>query len=168
MARDTDNSFKYYNLALEILAQEIHESIKRRPIQSIDFTPAGSPDKGWMRLALQIAVKNTAKDGIENMLVPDGEAAMKLLQQNPLVGVAMYDKDGSRYLLPAYFSAFVDALKQNAWYSTITNNIGMLYAETGDTFMEAIDFIPVGNKYNAPILNFEELKRKYGDREYWK
>ena len=174
MARDTDNAFKYYNLALETLAQEIYESIKGQPVKSIGFTHTGSPDRGWMRLAVQIAVKNTAKDGIENMLVPDGETAVKLLQQNPLVGIAIYDKDGSRYLLPAYFSAFIDALKQNLWYSTITNNIGMLYAETaeirkaGDTFMEATDFIPLGSGYNAPILNFEELKRKYGDREYWK
>lgn len=174
MARDTDNAFKYYNLALEILAQEIYENIKRQPVKNIDFNHTGSPDRGWMRLAVQIAVKNTAKDGIEKMLVPDGETAVKLLQQNPLVGVALYDKDSSRYLLPAYFSAFIDALKQSLWYSTITNNIGMLYAETaeirkaGDTFIEATDFIPLGSSYKAPILNFEELKRKYGDREYWK
>jgi len=34
--------------------------------------------------------------------------------------------------------------------------------------MEAIDFIPLGSGYNAPVLNFEELKKEYGDREYWK
>src|SRR3989338_5321581 len=107
MTRDTDNAFKYYNLALETLAQEIYESIKEQPVKSIDFTHAGSPDRGWMRLAFQIAVKNAAKDGIESVMIPRGKTAVELLEQNPYMGVAMYDKDGSRYLLPAYSSAFI-------------------------------------------------------------
>lgn len=164
-AGDFGGGLKYYNLALENLAQEIYKNIKRQPIESIDFTHAySSEDKGWVRLAFQIAVKNTAKEGIKNILAPDGETAVKLLQQNSLVGIAMYDKDDSRYLLPAYFSAFFNTLKSDILYSNIVNNIGTLFAERGEieearkSYIESIEFIPQGVKYEDPFIGLMSLE----------
>jgi len=175
LAKDTDNAFKYYNQALEILVQELYDWIKSNSVLEIGEPPQTRPtSETWINLATQIVVKNSAKDELKEALFPTGETAIKLMQQNSLIGRPFYDEGDKRYVLPAYFSAFADGLKRNIWYSTILNNIGMLYADTaevrkaGDVFMEAIEFLPQGSSYHAPILNFEELKKKYGDREYWK
>lgn len=173
MVKDTDNAFKYYNQALEVLVQELYDWIKSNPILEISEPPQARPtSETWMNLAMQIAVKNSAKDELKKALFPTGETAIKLMQQNSLMGRPFYDEGTTRYVLPAYFSAFADGLKRNVWYSTILNNIAMLYADTaeirkaGEVFMESIDFIPLGSTYNAPIVNFRDLQEKYGTR-YW-
>lgn len=175
MAKDTDNAFKYYNQALEVLVQELYDWIKSNSVLEISEPPQARPtSETWMNLAMQIAIKNSAKDGLAKALFPTGETATNLMQQNSLMGRPFYDEGNTRYVLPAYFSAVADGLKHNVWYSTILNNVAMLYADTaeirkaGEVFMESIDFLPPGSSYNAPILNFEEMKKKYGDREYWK
>ena len=173
MAKDTDNAFKYYNQALEILVQELYDWIKSNPLQEVGEPPhTRSSSKAWVDLAMQIAVKNSAKDGMTKALLPTGETAVKLMRQNPLIGRPFYDEGETRYILPTYFNAFANGLKRNVWYSTITNNVAMLYADTaeirkaGEVFMESIDFLPTSNSYNAPIVNFRELQEKYGTR-YW-
>ena len=165
MSGDSKRALQRYNVALELLAQFIYEKVKKQPLQGIDFTSAKSSSEGWTRLALQVAIKNSAKDGIKEIRTPSGETAVKLLQQNPLMGVSFYDKDGARYLLPSYFSSFFDALKHNFFYSTIIYNIGVLYAKGGDTeearkcFTESIEFIPEGIDYPLPLLALKELER---------
>src|SRR3989344_2883199 len=73
-------------------------------------------------------------------------------------------KDGARYLLPAYFAAFSNALRSDILYSNIVNNIGTLFAETEETeearkcFLEAIDFTPQGVRFDNPHTNLENLK----------
>ena len=173
MAKDTDNAFKYYNLALEVLVQELYDWIKSNQLQEIGEPPhTRLSSKAWLDLAMQIAIKNSAKDGITKALLPTGETAVKLMQQNPLIGRPFYDEGETRYILPAYFNAFANGLKLNVWYSTITNNTAMLYADTaeirkaGEVFMESIDFLPSGSTYNAPIINFKDLQEKYGTK-YW-
>ena len=162
-ARDFENALKYYNLSLETLAQKIYEEIKRNPIHGVDMDDTISTE-GWMRLAVGIVVKNAAKDGMKKALVPDGETATKLLQQNPIFGAPFYDdKDGKRYILPAYFSAFSHALKSDKFFASIVNNIGSLYAEQGDykqareCFQEAIEFTPPGVRYDDPHIALESL-----------
>jgi len=163
-AGDKANALKYYNLALETLAQDIYEHIKRQPIREVEAKYSSDNLEGWMRLAFQIAVKNAAKDGIESVMIPRGKTAVEFLEQNLYIGVAMYDKDGARYLLPAYFAAFSNALRLDILYSNIVNNIGTLFAETGETeeakkcFLEAINFIPHGVRFDNPRINLENLK----------
>ncbi|MEK7078305.1 MAG: tetratricopeptide repeat protein [Patescibacteria group bacterium] len=163
-AHDFENALKYYNLALETLAQKIYEDIKCNPIKEVEMDNTIST-QGWMRLAVGIVVKNSAKDGITKVLVPDGETATKLLQQNPLVGVAFYDEDGKRYILPVYFSAFSNALKFDIFFSNIVNNIGTLYTESSDykraseCYQEAIEFTPPGVKYDDPHIGLKSLNR---------
>lgn len=164
-ARDFDNALKYYNLALETLAQKIYEDIKRNPIHGVDMDDKISTE-GWMRLAVGIVVKNAAKDGMKKALVPDGETAAKLLQQNPIFGVPFYDdKEGKRYILPAYFSAFSRALQSEIFFATIINNIGIIYAEQGDykqareCFQESIEFTPPSVRYDNPHIGLEGLER---------
>lgn len=173
MAKDTDNAFKYYNQALEVLVQELYDWIKSNSVLEISEPPQARPtSETWMNLAMQIAIKNSAKDGLAKALFPTGETATNLMQQNSLMGRPFYDKGNTRYLLPAYFSAFADGLKRNVWYSTILNNIAMLYADTaeirkaGEVFMESINFLPLGSTYDAPIVNFRDLQEKYGTK-YW-
>lgn len=174
MAKDTDNAFKYYNQALEVLVQELYDWIKSNSVLEISEPPQARPtSETWMNLAMQIAVKNSAKDELKKALFPTGETATKLMQQNSLMGRPFYDEGNTRYVLPVYFSAFADGLKHNVWYSTILNNIAVLYADTaeirkaGEVFMESINFLPLGSTYNAPIVNFRDLQEKYGTR-YWK
>jgi len=158
------NALKYYNLALETLAQDIYEHIKGQPIREVEAKYPGDNLEGWMRLAFQIAVKNAAKDGIKTAMIPTGDTAKKILEENPYMGVAFYDKDGARYLLPAYFVAFSNALRSDILYSNIVNNIGTLFAETGETeearkcFLEAINFTPQVMKFDNPYINLKNLK----------
>ena len=162
-AGDKANTLKYYNLALETLAQDIYEHIKGQPIREVEAKYPNNNLEGWMRLAFQIAVKNAARDGIETAMIPNGETAKNILEQNPLMGFAIYDKDGARYLLPAYFASFSNALRSNILYSNIVNNIGTLFAETGEVeeakkcFLEAIDFIPSGVKFDNPHIGLDNL-----------
>mgnify|MGYP001563881173 FL=1 len=162
-AGDKTNALKYYNLALETLAQDIYEHIKGQPIREVEAKYPDNNLEGWMRLAFGIAVKNTAKDGIKTARIPDGETAKKIIEQNPLMGFAMHDKDGVRYLLPAYFASFSNALRSSILYSNIVNNIGTLFAETGEVeeakkcFLEAIDFTPDGVKFDNPHIGLENL-----------
>jgi len=163
-AGDKANALKYYNLALETLAQDIYEHIKGQPIREVGAEYPGDNLEGWMRLAFQIAVKNAAKDGIKTAMIPTGDTAKKILEENPYMGVSIYDKDGARYLLPAYFAAFSNALRSDILYSNIVNNIGTLFAETEETeearkcFLEAIDFTPQGVRFDNPHTNLENLK----------
>jgi len=161
--RDWDNALKYYNLALETLAQEIYENIKRNSLNEVQM--GTKTTEGWMRLAVGIVVKNAAKDGITEAMVPDGETATKLLQENPLLGVAFYDEGNKRYILPAYFSAFANALKSSIFFANIVNNLGTLYAEQGDykqareCFQEAIEFTPAGVRYDDPHIALRSLDK---------
>ncbi|PIT94307.1 hypothetical protein COT98_04320 [Candidatus Falkowbacteria bacterium CG10_big_fil_rev_8_21_14_0_10_39_9] len=163
-AGDSKSALQRYNAALEVLAQGIYERIKKQPLQEIEAKHPGNNLEGWMRLAFQIAIKNAAKDGIETAMIPDGETAKKIVEQNPYMGVAFYDKDGARYLLPAYFAAFSNALRSDILYSNIVNNIGTLFAETREIeeakkcFLEAIDFTPQEMKFDNPHINLENLK----------
>jgi len=163
-AGDKANALKYYNLALETLAQDIYEHIKGQPIREVEAKYPGDNLEGWMRLALQIAVKNAAKDGIKTAMIPTGDTAKKILEENPYMGVSIYDKDGARYLLPAYFATFSNALGSDILYANIVNNIGTLFIETGEIeearkcFLEAISFTPQGVKFDNPHINLENLK----------
>lgn len=163
-AGDGTNALKYYNLALETLAQDTYEHIKGQPIREVEAKYPGDNLEGWMRLAFQIAVKNAAKDGIKTAMIPTGDTAKKILEENPYMGISIYDKDGARYLLPAYFAAFSNALRSDILYANIVNNIGTLFAETGETeearkcFLEAIDFTPQGTRFDNPHINLENLK----------
>lgn len=163
-AGDRANALKYYNLALETLAQDIYEHIKGQPIREVEAQYPGDQMEGWMRLAFGIAVKNAAKDGIKTAMIPTGDTAKKILEENPYMGVAIYDKDGKRYLLPAFFAAFSNALRSDILYANIVNNIGTLFAERGETaearkcFLEAINFTPQGVKFDNPHIGLENLK----------
>jgi tetratricopeptide (TPR) repeat protein len=164
-AGDKASALKYYNLALETLAQDIYEHIKGQPLREVEAKYPSDNLEGWMRLAFQIAAKNAAKDGIESVMIPRGKTAVEFLEQNQYMGVAMYDKDGARYLLPAYFAAFLNALRSDILYSNIVNNIGTLFAETGETeeakkcFLEAINFTPDGVDYPSPKIGLKELEK---------
>lgn len=163
-AGDNANAMKYYNLALETMAQDIYEHIKGQPIREVEAQYPGEDLEGWMRLGLQIAIKNAAKDGLKTARIPTGDTAKKLLERNPYMGIAIVDKDGVRYLLPAYFAAFSNALRSDILYANIVNNIGTLFAEAGETeeakkcFLEAIDFTPEGVKFDNPRIGLENLK----------
>jgi tetratricopeptide (TPR) repeat protein len=161
---DFGGGLKYYNLALENLAQNIYENIKAHPLKEAGTQYAGDSQEGWMRLAVQIATKNAAKDGFKKVRIATGETALKFLEQNPLMGIAIHDEDDVRYLLPIYFSAFSSALKSDILYSNMVNNIGTLFAEKGEIeearkcYMESIEFIPQGVKYDNPFIGLESLQ----------
>src|SRR3989338_5616891 len=89
-AGDKANALKYYNLALETLAQDTYDHIKGQPIREIEAKYPGDNLEGWMRLAFQIAAKNVAKDGIESAMIPTGATAKKILEENPYMGVSIY------------------------------------------------------------------------------
>jgi len=165
-AGDFGGGLKYYNLALETLAQVIYEHIKIHQLQEVDVQYANDNQEGWMRLAIEIATKNAAKDGKKNVLFPTGETASKLLKENAFFGRALHDEDETRYILPSYFSAFSKALKADILYSRIINNIGTLFAEKGEIsearkcYLESIEFTPHGIKYDDPFIALESLQNE--------
>lgn len=161
---DFGSGLKYYNLALETFAQNIYENIKAHPLTEVGTQYTNNNQEGWMRLAIQIAIKNAARDGLKKVRIATGETASKFLKQNPLMGIAIHDEDDVRYLLPVYFGTFSNALKSDILYSNIVNNIGSLFAEKGEVkearkcYMESIEFIPQGVKYNDPFIGLESLQ----------
>ncbi len=169
MDGDSVNALKSYNLALEVLGQKVYEEIKNEPLQFTnlegrDFSYIGEEKEGWVDLAIRIAHKNATIDKVRALRFPTGETAQKIIQDNPIMGVALYDdQEMNRYILPAYFSSFYLVLKSNLHYSNIYNNIGVLFAETGKLeeakkcYEESIRFIPKGVGYRNPFLNLEEL-----------
>lgn len=158
-----EKSLKYYNQSIEVLFQNIYDEIKRKPLKEIDNRYAEINSEKWREVATQIAMKNGAKDGIKNVRLPTGETALKSLEENPFMGVALHDDNGTRYILPAYFSAFYNSLKSNLLYSTILNNIGTLFAENGDKeqaqkcYMESIEFTPHGVSFNDPVIGLRKI-----------
>ena len=173
-AKDTDNALKYYNLALEVLVQELYDWVKTNPTQGVNKPiETSETSTNWLNLAMQIAIKNTAVDGLEKALLPTDETAIGILKNSLTSGRVFHDEGKIRYILPAYFNIFGNALKQNIWYSVITNNIAILYAEiaesrkAGEVLMESISFIPEGSDYKEPIENFNRLKDEFG-AGYWK
>jgi tetratricopeptide (TPR) repeat protein len=73
--------------------------------------------------------------------------------------------DGERVFQigPEYMPLVQRELKSDNMYSTVMNNIGQCYADAGEigqarsAFQEAIDFIPDGSDYRAPIANLAAL-----------
>lgn len=162
--KDFDNALKSYNQGIEAHFQNIYDEIKNNPLREIDKRYAKSQSKTWIGVAMQIAAKNGAKDGMTNALLPTGETAMKFMEQNPLLGFAFHDEKDTRYILPAYFSAFYEALKSDLIYSTFANNVGTVFAEIDDKeqarscFIESIEFIPTGIIYDYPNIGLHELE----------
>ena len=164
---DFDGAMMFYNQALEKLAQAIYIEIIAHPLRITDLRGDGQElasqhEEGWMRLAVQIATKNAAKDGIQKIRIPSGNTANDMTESNPDMGYAFYDdKDSVRYLLPTYFISFNQALKSNVYYANIVNNIGVVFAEKGDhseaakCYRESIKFIPAGVDYPNPYVNLK-------------
>ena len=163
-AGDLTNALKYYNQGIEAHFQNIYDEIKRKPVRELDNTYASTQSSTWMEVATQIAIKNSAKDGIKNAKFPTGETALNMSEQNPIAGRAFYDDGDTRHVLPAYFSAIYQGLRSNLLYSILVNNSGTIFGEEGDKvqaarcFKEAIEFTPSGVKYDDPILALRALE----------
>lgn len=161
---DFDNAIKYYNQGIEAHFQIIYNHIKENPVRELNDRYASTKSSTWMEVATQIAVKNSAKDRIKNARFPTGESAVKMSDENSFAGLAFYDENDTRYVLPAYFSSIYEALKSDLFYSIIVNNVGTAFAETGDKeqarkcYMESIEFIPQGVKYDDPFLGLREIE----------
>lgn len=168
---DSVNSLKYYNLAVEELAQGIYMGIKNNPLRGtdlrgMDFNYTGEEKEGWVDMATRVAIKNATSDGVRACRFPTGKTAQKIVQDSPVIGVAIYDdKDSNRYILPAYFSSFYLALKSNMYYSNIYNNTGVLFSEAGmikearKCYEESIRFIPKDVDYKNPYIGLENLEQ---------
>ncbi|QQR82489.1 tetratricopeptide repeat protein [Candidatus Campbellbacteria bacterium] len=160
---DFDNAIKYYNLGIEAYFQTIYDEIKMKPVREVSNRYASTHSETWMDVATQIAIKNSARDGIKNAKFPTGENALKMSGQNYIAGQAFHDEKDTRYILPAYFSAVYEALKSSILYSILVNNAGTVFAEEGDKvqaakcFKESMEFIPDGAEYNDPMLGLQEL-----------
>jgi tetratricopeptide (TPR) repeat protein len=79
----------------------------------------------------------------------------------------MYENSGSeRKISQKYLEKFRSYLRQDKRASVISNNMGVLFAQTGEkasakTFFEqAIDLTPKGEKYDDPYIGLEILKEK--------
>ncbi len=160
--------------ALDAIGHCVYEDIKNNPLQftalesrGFNYTGEEEEEEEWAELATKIVHKYAVRDGVRALRFPTGETAQKIVQNTPVMGVALYDdEDTNRYVLPAYYSSFYLALKSNLSYSTICNNIGVLYAGSNvnmkakKCFEESIRFIPNGVDYPDPYANLEELNKK--------
>jgi len=175
---DFSNTIKYYNLALDRLAQGIYENIKKEPLRGTDlngmeFNYTGEEKEGWVDMATRVAIKNATTDEVRAVRFPTGETAQKIVQDSPVIGVAIYDdKDSNRYILPAYYSSFYIDLKSNIHYSNIYNNIGVLFSEADmrseakKCFEESIRFIPKGVEFENPFVGLKNLESDHDKKFY--
>ena len=161
---DFDNALKSYNQGIEVLFQKIYDGIKKGSIKFLNDNYTLTKSKTWLEVVTQITTKNGAQDGIEVVRFPTGETAVKLTKENSVVGPVFKDEGGARYISPAYFSTFYEALKSDTLYSIIVNNVGTLFTEqkyfdkAKECFLESIEFIPSGMEYNDPLIALKEIE----------
>jgi tetratricopeptide (TPR) repeat protein len=163
IAGKNEEARKAYNEGTEVLFQDIYNYAKNNPLQSISNDYVNIKSSIWRDVATEIAVKNAALDGLEKVKFPTGESALDMFEQNSFVGYVFFDKDSVRYILPAYFCAIYEALKNTHLYSILVNNAGVLYAESNHIdqakrcFVESMEFIPGGVRYDNPRIGLEAL-----------
>lgn len=168
-AGDFDSAIEVYNQGIEALFQNIYDEIKSSPVRDHNDRYTSTKSETWTQVASQIATKNCAKDGIKTALFPSGDDAVRMMKENPVAGLAFKDVGDIRYFLPAYFSAFYEALKSELLYSIIVNNVGSVFAEMKDQdqalkcFKESIEFIPYGTQYDDPYIGVKEIESKGKD-----
>lgn len=162
--KDFDNALKYYNHGIEAHFQNIFDVIKTNPLGEINNSYIKSESKTWVDVATQIILKNSSRDGIKHIRLPNDESTIRLLRQNPIIGYAFYDEKDIRYILPSYYSTIYEILKSDLLYSILLNNVGTLFAEIGDgkqaivCFKESIEFIPKSISYDDPKMGLKELE----------
>jgi len=94
---DFDNALKSYNQGIEVIFQKIFDGMRKFPIKFSNDKYASSKSKTWTEVAIQIATKNCAKDGIAHAQFPTGETALKMAQDGSNVGFAFKDVGDTRY-----------------------------------------------------------------------
>lgn len=165
-AGNFSNALKLYNLGIEIHFQNIYDKIKKYPIKFSNNKYSSSNSETWSKVAIDIAIKNSAKDGIKQVRFPKGKTAVKMAEENSVIGCAFKDDGDIRYFLPTYFSVIYEELSSDILYSILINNVGTLSAESGSMdraekcFLEAIEFTPIGVEFTDPILGLKEIKGK--------
>lgn len=75
------------------------------------------------------------------------------------------NKGETRKIMPQFFKKADEYLKKDNWACLVLNNIGVIFAETGDKksakkyFEESIKYTPEGLDYQNPIIGLEELEK---------
>jgi tetratricopeptide (TPR) repeat protein len=75
------------------------------------------------------------------------------------------DDGDTRTILPSLFTEVEKYLRKDNVYCTILNNMGVIYAETGDVesarhcFEDSIKFTPEGVDYPNPKAGLKELQK---------
>jgi tetratricopeptide (TPR) repeat protein len=78
----------------------------------------------------------------------------------------MFEDGEKKTISKKYLEKFNEYLKKDKRASIISNNMGVLFALTGEKasarvfFEQAIDFTPEGEKYEDPYFGLEVLKNK--------
>ena len=74
------------------------------------------------------------------------------------------DEGDTRKIMPSLFTETEKYLRQDNAFCTILNNMGVIYAETGDKesarrcFEDSIKFTPEGMDYSNPKIGLKELE----------
>ena len=119
--------------------------------------------KFWLDRTIDCITAYAKSEGISSIRYLDGQTAIKFSDKSTYGGLYYIDQDKVRNVLPNFFHTFADCLSWNKIYATYLNNIGVAYAEMGnsdkarDYFMEAIAFTPKGTNYPNPIIGLNEL-----------
>lgn len=119
--------------------------------------------KFWLDRTIDCITAYAKTDRISNIRLPNGQTAIKFSDKATYGGLLFFDQDNIRYVLPNCIHTFADCLTWNKIYATYLNNIGVAYAEMGNSekakeyFREAIAFTPKGTDYPNPKIGLNEL-----------
>lgn len=158
---NNEESLLKYNKQLLQLGQNVYKKILKKKVDEINGE--GSTYDLWFKLAHVVANEYATIDGIEYLDVPTKETVIKILKDEHLNKTIVEDEGNRRKLFPAYFDLFCTELRLTSEYSTIMNNIGVIYVNTQrqekarEIFQESIDFVPEGVKYDEPQDNLRGL-----------
>lgn len=87
-------------------------------------------------------------------------------------GYGSIDEDGKKVwtTLPAFFEKAKEYMKRDKTAAVITNNMGVILAELGDTkgakkwFEQAVELTPDHVDYPDPTINLKNVEEKQGDK----
>lgn len=188
MVGDFDKAIMHYNKALEHCPQNlaaghviyfglgIAYQLKRNFDQAIIYLKkAHEMDKTSVPVLNSLGLTYKKKGDIPKALETYNQAIRTLMNnileelKNSSYQVKEEFIDGERKKVAMLNSDIFDRvrkkLKENDLYCTLLNNIGVCYAESGRVnearaaFLESIEFIPDGMKYDDPYIGLQELER---------
>jgi tetratricopeptide (TPR) repeat protein len=155
-------ALEIYTKAIEVLFDNICNNLSENQIRKL--VPHEDVDsEKWHEFAIKAFIKKSANDGMESVLFPTGETALKFYEEGK-DSDSWVDLNGKRQMMPQYTEVVRVILSSKSLYSILANNMGSVLVNMGrkkeakEWFVESIAFIPQDVNYPDPYFALKELE----------